>query len=211
MHPGIFNSPKSTWVTSDAFSVERPHRERIEKTSGFYDSTRVLAYLELEQCLGHHWWRLPRTQVHEYARERELRNGFCSPQQNGGNVVFFSHRNRNGGSACLFVFVPQCLWGEGATAANAVEMRPLWPTHLDHAPCLQSRPYPYPPVWMKYWALNIINDKWSNCGSDDSSCKYWRKNSYHLILIIFLSFHIKQVNCACVGFRGTDAPTTLLE
>ena len=39
---------------------------------------------------------------------------------------------------------PQCLWGEGATAANAVEMRPLWPTHLDHAPCLQSRPYPYP-------------------------------------------------------------------
>ena len=54
MHPGIFNSPKSTRVTSDASSVERPHRERIEKTSGFYDSTRVLAYLELEQCLGHH-------------------------------------------------------------------------------------------------------------------------------------------------------------
>ena len=68
----------------------------------------------------------------------------CSPQQNGGNVVFFSHRSRNGGSACLFVFVPQCLWGAGATAANAVAMRPLWPKHLDHAPCLQSRPYPYP-------------------------------------------------------------------
>ena len=33
--------------------------------------------------------------------------------------------SRNGGSVCLFVFVPQCLWGEGATAANAVEMRPL--------------------------------------------------------------------------------------
>ena len=40
-----------------------------------------------------------------------------------------------------------------------------------------------------YWALEIINDKWSNCGSDDSSCKYWRKNSYHFILIIFLLFH----------------------
>ena len=48
----------------------------------------------------------------------------CSPQQNGDDVVFFSRRSRNGGSACLFVFVPQCLWGEGATAANA-EMRPL--------------------------------------------------------------------------------------
>ena len=37
------------------------------------------------------------------------------------------------------------------------------------------------------------------------------RNTYHLILIIFLSFHIKQVNCACVGCRGTDAPPTLLE
>ena len=27
MHPGIFNGPKSTRVTSDASSVERPHRE----------------------------------------------------------------------------------------------------------------------------------------------------------------------------------------
>ena len=78
------------------------------------------------------------------AKWRRCFISLCSPQQNGGNVVFFSHRSRNGGSACLFVFVPQCLWGEGATAANAVAMRPLWPKHLDHAPCLQSRPYPYP-------------------------------------------------------------------
>ena len=126
------------------------------------------------------------------AKWRRCFMSLCSPQQNGGNVVSFSHRSRNGGNACFMSLFPQCLWGEGATAANAVAMRPLWPKYLDHAPCLQSRPYPDPPVWMKYWALEIINDKWSNCGSDDSSCKYWRKNSYHFILIIFLLFHITK-------------------
>ena len=49
----------------------------------------------------------------------------CSPEQNGDDVVFFSRRSRNGGSVCLFVFVPTVFVGEGATAANAVEMRPL--------------------------------------------------------------------------------------
>ena len=45
---------------------------------------------------------------------------------------------------------------------------------------------------LSYWALEIINDKWSNCGSDDSSCKYWRRNLYHFILIIYLLFHITK-------------------
>ena len=142
----------------------------------------------------------------------------CSPEQNGDDVVFFSPAEMAEEHVYLSLF-PQCLWGEGATAANAAEMRPLMADTPWPRPLSQFRPYPhldypsptYPPVWMKYWALDIINDKWSNCGSDDSSCKYWRKNSYHLILIIFLSFHIKQVNCACVGCRGTDAPPTLLE
>ena len=57
---------------------------------------------------------------------------FCSSKQNGGSVVFFSRRSRHGGRACLF---PECLWGKGASAANAVELRPLmadtpWPRPL---------------------------------------------------------------------------------
>ena len=108
--------------------------------------------------------------------------------------------------------------------------------HLDHAPCPQSRLPDYstlpPPrwfprrrcvsVWKKRewsylfvkWALDIINDKWSNCGSDDSSCKYWRKNLYNLILIIFLSFYINKwtAHAWVLGAQTrSHAPTALLE
>ena len=146
---------------------------------------------------------------------------FCSSKQNGGSVVFFSRRSKNGGRTCLF---PQCLWGKGASAANAVELRPLmadtpWPRPLPLtrlSPTLtrltptSTTPPPPTPRMNEVMSSKLINDKWSNCGSDDSSCKYWRKNSYHLILIIFLLSHIKQVGCAGVGFKGPD-PTTLWE
>ena len=91
---------------------------------------------------------------------------------------------------------------DAAIMAETPWSRPLSPVptvplplpHPDWPPPRLPLPHPDYPcktlrecvngVWMKYWALEIINDKWSNCGSDDSSCIYWRKNSYHFILII---------------------------
>ena len=99
-----------------------------------------------------------------------------------------------------------------------------WPRPLSPVPTVPL-PLPHPDypcktlrecangVWMKYWALEIINDKWSNCGSDDSSCKYWRKNSYHFILIIFLLFHMTKwtAHAWVLGAQtGSHAPTTFL-
>ena len=45
-------------------------------------------------------------------------------KQNGDNVVFFSPAEMAEEHVYLSLF-PQCLWGKGASAANAVEMRPL--------------------------------------------------------------------------------------
>ena len=76
---------------------------------------------------------------------------FVLQQQNGGNVVFFSPAEMAEEHVYLSLF-PQCLWGEGATAANAVEMRPLmadtpWPRplspdpHLDYPSPTQTNPH----------------------------------------------------------------------
>ena len=88
---------------------------------------------------------------------------------------------------------PSVCGGRGHTLTTPPAPHPTVPHPHPLTPTSTTPPPPTPPVWMKYWALEIINDKWSNCGSDDSLCKYWRKNSYHLILIIFLLSHIKQV------------------
>ena len=91
---------------------------------------------------------------------------------------------------------------EGLCSISLVPTIPLPLPHPDWPPPRLPLPHPDYPcktlrecangVWIKYWALDIINDKWSNCGSDDSSCKYWRKNLYNFILIIFLLFHITK-------------------
>ena len=160
---------------------------------------------------------------------------FVLQQQNGGDVlcVFVLHSKMAAmlsfspiGAEMAEVHVylssfPQCLWGGGGDRCKRSREHPCPPPPRPLSP-VPTYPYPSPTrlrrcvsvrmgVWIKYWALDIINDKWSNCGSDDSLCKYWRNNSYHFILIIFLFVSHYQVNCACVGFRGTDAPTTLLE
>ena len=61
MHPGIFNGPESTRVSSDADSMNEQFRERIENTSGFEVRTWLDAFLELEQYLGSNWWRVSST------------------------------------------------------------------------------------------------------------------------------------------------------
>ena len=52
MHPGIFNGPESTQVSSDAYSVERPvsrmHREHFRVLRLYL----AYASLELEQYFG---------------------------------------------------------------------------------------------------------------------------------------------------------------
>ena len=85
----------------------------------------------------------------------------CSPEQNGANACLFvfSHRNKmaaivyeslfseqNGDDVVFFspaemadkhVYLslfPQCLWGEGATAANAVANTPAPPRPLTPVP-----------------------------------------------------------------------------
>ena len=125
--------------------------------------------------------------------------------------VFFSHRSRNGGNACFICLCSPVFVGEGGDRCKRSRDRNTLTTPPVSSP--DHTPTPSPPrltptsttpnptrrcvsVRMKcewsYWALEIINDKWSNCGSDDSSCKYWRKNLYHFILIIFLLFHITK-------------------
>ena len=122
---------------------------------------------------------------------------------------------------------PSVCKGKGATAANAVANTLTTPpvSSPDHTPTpppprltpTQTIPARCVSVRMKcewsYWALDIINDKWSNCGSDDSLFKYWRKNSYHFILIIFLLFHITKwtAHAWVLGAQtGSHAPYYIL-
>ena len=52
MHPGIFNGPESTRVSSDADLMNGQYRERIENTNGFEVRTWLDAFSELEQYSG---------------------------------------------------------------------------------------------------------------------------------------------------------------
>ena len=137
-------------------------------------------------------------------------------------------------SVCTIRALRQYTWGFDRDAAIMAETpwpRPLSPVptiplplpHPDWPPPRLPLPHPDYPcktlrecangVWMKYWALDIINDKWSNCGSDDSSCTYWRKNSYHFILIIFLLFHMTKwtAHAWVLGAQtGSHAPYYIL-
>ena len=47
------------------------------------------------------------------AKWRRCFMSLCSPQQNGGNVVFFSHRSRNGGNACFMSLFHSVCGGRG--------------------------------------------------------------------------------------------------
>ena len=92
----------------------------------------------------------------------------CSPAGMAAMHVFFSHR-RNGGNACLVRLCSPVFVGEGGDRCK----RSRFPRRR----CVSVRKKCEWSYLFVKWALDIINDKWSNCGSDDSSCKYWRKNS----------------------------------
>ena len=67
MHPGIFNGPESTPVSSDADGTAS-FKYASKTLPGFYDCT----------CLMRTWnWNSTITRVHKYRRERKLRNGRC--------------------------------------------------------------------------------------------------------------------------------------